>query len=235
MPDAPRRTDAPHRTDDAAAHAPAPSSAALRDDPRPLRADARRNRRRLVDAAAAVFLEQGAEAPLELVARAADVGIGTLYRHFPGRPELLAAVLDDVVGDVIDEVRAARDDAPTAWDALVRATGWSPSLRVLLHLSRSVDGAATATGGPLRPQVDAALGIVGEIVVAAQAEGAVRSDVSAGDVLLLAAATSRALPLDGEAAENAYRRANALVLAALRPAGAEPLPGTPVELTDVPV
>jgi AcrR family transcriptional regulator len=59
---------------------------------RRLRADAVRNRARLLDAAAAMFAEHGAEVPLEDVARRADVGIGTLYRHFPTRDALVEAV-----------------------------------------------------------------------------------------------------------------------------------------------
>ncbi len=59
---------------------------------RPLRADARRNRDGLLSAALAAFNRDGAEVPLEVVARDAGVGIGTLYRHFPSREALLAAV-----------------------------------------------------------------------------------------------------------------------------------------------
>lgn len=59
---------------------------------RPLRADAKRNRDALLAAALTVFTRDGAEAPLEVVAREAGVGIGTLYRHFPSREALLEAV-----------------------------------------------------------------------------------------------------------------------------------------------
>jgi AcrR family transcriptional regulator len=50
---------------------------------KPLRADARRNRERIVSAARTVFAEQGAEAQIDDIARAAGVGVGTVYRHFP--------------------------------------------------------------------------------------------------------------------------------------------------------
>jgi len=56
------------------------------------RADAQRNRERLVDAAKAAFAEAGAEVSLEEIARRAGVGIGTLYRHFPSRDAIVAAV-----------------------------------------------------------------------------------------------------------------------------------------------
>src|SRR5579859_1336459 len=66
--------------------------------PRPMRADAQRNYARLLDAASAAFLEHGADdVSLEEIARRAGVGIGTLYRHFPARQDLLEAVYRDQV------------------------------------------------------------------------------------------------------------------------------------------
>src|ERR1700745_1738913 len=74
--------------------------------PRPaeqLRADARQNRTRLISAATAAFAEKGADAPLEDIARRAGVGIGTLYRHFPSRLDLQAAVFRTQVGAVCEK------------------------------------------------------------------------------------------------------------------------------------
>ena len=69
--------------------------------PRPKRADARRNYEKLLAAAREEFTEEGTGATLEDVARRAGVGIGTLYRHFPTRQDLLEAVyLDEVAGDL---------------------------------------------------------------------------------------------------------------------------------------
>jgi AcrR family transcriptional regulator len=84
---------------------------------RPKRADARRNYEKLLAAARDAFAEDGTSASLEDIARRAEVGIGTLYRHFPTRPDLLEAVY-------VDEVEAmARSAADLAdlppWDALV--------------------------------------------------------------------------------------------------------------------
>jgi AcrR family transcriptional regulator len=70
---------------------------AARAAPRRLRADAERNRAALLDAAREVFAEQGLEAPLEEIALRAGVGIGTLYRRFPTRTQLVAAALVDKV------------------------------------------------------------------------------------------------------------------------------------------
>ncbi|HYJ13540.1 MAG TPA: helix-turn-helix domain-containing protein [Thermomicrobiales bacterium] len=70
---------------------------------RPMRADARRNYERLLTAASDVFMEEGTSAALEEVARRADVGIGTLYRHFPSREDLLDAVMQSSFQRLHDE------------------------------------------------------------------------------------------------------------------------------------
>src|SRR5580693_8440781 len=84
---------------------------------RPKRADARRNYEKVVAAAREAFAEGGAATSLEEIARRAQVGIGTLYRHFPTRQALLEAVY---VGEVQDLCRSAADlDDLPPWDALV--------------------------------------------------------------------------------------------------------------------
>ncbi|MCW2549632.1 MAG: transcriptional regulator, partial [Mycobacterium sp.] len=70
---------------------------------RPLRADARRNRDALVRAASEVFRTRGADVALQEIAEAADLGIGTLYRHFPQREWLIAAVYEQTVEQLCAE------------------------------------------------------------------------------------------------------------------------------------
>jgi AcrR family transcriptional regulator len=83
----------------------------------PKRADARRNYEKLLAAAAEAFAEDGANASLEDIARRAEVGIGTLYRHFPTRHALLEAVYIDEVEEMSRAAADLTDLAP--WDALV--------------------------------------------------------------------------------------------------------------------
>src|SRR5438046_6520365 len=78
----------------------------------PRRADARRNRERLLAAATSAFAEQGADAPLEDIARRAGVGIGTLYRHFPTRLDLQAAVFRSQVSAVCGKGDELLEQAP---------------------------------------------------------------------------------------------------------------------------
>src|SRR5437764_1890231 len=84
---------------------------------RPKRADARRNYEKVLTAAREAFAEGGESTALEEIARRAEVGIGTLYRHFPNRQALLEAVYVD---EVVDLCRSADDlDSLDPWDALV--------------------------------------------------------------------------------------------------------------------
>ncbi|HEY1853343.1 MAG TPA: helix-turn-helix domain-containing protein [Solirubrobacterales bacterium] len=87
--------------------------------PRPKRADARRNYEKLLAAAREAFATQGTGATLEDIAARAGVGIGTLYRHFPTRPDLLEAVYLDEVRAICDSAAKYEDLPP--WEAL---TGW---------------------------------------------------------------------------------------------------------------
>src|SRR3954452_6185705 len=87
---------------------------------RGLRADAHRNRQHLLAAARDVFVEQGADAPLDEIARRAGVGIATLYRRFPERAALIRAVVVDVLQAVGDEARRALDEEPDTFQALAR-------------------------------------------------------------------------------------------------------------------
>jgi AcrR family transcriptional regulator len=83
-----------------------------------MRADARRNRTRLIEAALDLLLESGREPPLDAVARNAGVGIGTLYRHFPDRNDLLNGVADCVLDRAVEAAEAALADSNTGHDAL---------------------------------------------------------------------------------------------------------------------
>src|SRR5262249_16759489 len=88
--------------------------------PRRLRADARNNRRRLVEAARDVLIERGPAAPLDEIARRAGTGIATLYRHFPDRQALIRDVILDTLLRTNDEARQAASEEPDPSRALAR-------------------------------------------------------------------------------------------------------------------
>ncbi len=160
-----------------------------------MRADARRNRDRLVSVASEVVAEQGAEASLEEIARRAGVGSATLHRHFPSRLALLDAVFAERVAALCDlamELRAS----PEAGEALVR---W---LRELVRHAVSNRGLATSlaqgTGDSCHTRILAA----GEALVSsAQERGAIRREVATGELLQLANGIALAATEDEELAD----------------------------------
>jgi AcrR family transcriptional regulator len=85
---------------------------------RPMRADATRNRARLVVAARAVLTDRGSSATVEEIAKTADVGVGTLYRHFPRRIDLVEAVYREDVDELVGHA-GEQGDATDAWQGLV--------------------------------------------------------------------------------------------------------------------
>jgi AcrR family transcriptional regulator len=109
----------------------APKPPALAE--RPKRADARRNYDKLVTTAREVFAEQGSDATLEEISRRAGVGIGTLYRHFPARENLVEAAYFDGVEEMCAAV--ARHEGEDPWDALkgwlLELVGFAATKRVL--------------------------------------------------------------------------------------------------------
>lgn len=148
---------------------------------RPLRADARRNRDRLIAAAAACFAEHGVGTSLEEIARRAGVGIGTLYRHFPTREHLVEAVYRreiDLLSAAAEDLsaRLPPDVALAEWLQLMvgyTATkrGMADSLRVLFD--RKVFG-----DGPSRVSR-----MLEELLSRAAEAGTIRRDVEATDVM----------------------------------------------------
>ena len=152
---------------------------------RPLRADARRNRDRLLAAAREVLAARGSEAAMDEIAKAADVGVGTLYRHFPRRIDLVEAVyLEDVDGLVALADEVTGRDAP--WQALrmwllgfVRYAQAKRTFLTELHeaFEKSPD---LALSSRLRIHTAAEL-----VLTRAQQAGVARDDIDAADLMQL--------------------------------------------------
>jgi AcrR family transcriptional regulator len=151
--------------------------------PQPGRADARRNRERLLEAATAAFASTGAAVSLESIARDAGVGIGTLYRHFPTREALVEAVyraeLAEVSASAGDLLKRHRPvDALRRWmdryaSFVAAKQGMAESLR------------AIALAGAIEPSETRAsiVGAVGLLLEAGAQDGSLRADVRADDVV----------------------------------------------------
>jgi AcrR family transcriptional regulator len=144
-----------------------------------MRADALRNREQIVSAAQVLFISRGPDVPMEDVARAAGVGVGTLYRRFPDRCSLLTAVATNVLDTLAGKLREARAAEPTAWDALVHYLGdWAEFRLGLLHdpLCESMPDRVAADADVRQSQLTW-LDLLDQLVRDAQGEGALRPDV----------------------------------------------------------
>jgi AcrR family transcriptional regulator len=154
--------------------------------PRATRADARRNRDRLLDAARRVFGERGADAPLDEIARRAGVGSGTLYRHFSSRDALMAALAHDAFTKLEREAAALRDadrprDALFAWlHALIEYTATTRGLANALVASQKDVSSA------LQPPCALIEDTTATLLDRAQAAGLVRPDIRDDDLGRLA-------------------------------------------------
>jgi len=198
--------------------------------PLALRADARRNRAQVLAAARDVFVEQGADAPLDEVARRAGVGIATLYRRFPDRTALMRAVALDVLERVGTEARLALAEEPDAMSALVRYMHRALDFRIAAVMPALLGRLSFVADEDIRRARDGAVAPVREMIERAQREGSLRPDVAYGDVGLMLVRLSRPLPgafpreLDDELAHRHVE----LLVQGLRPPGAQagpPLPG----------
>ena len=166
---------------------------------RPKRADARRNYEKLLVAARAAFTEADTEASLEDIARRAGVGIGTLYRHFPTRKDLLEAVYVDEV-EAISRSAADLGDLPP-WGALFE---WLHQFVGYVRTKQALAGELFAEAGPA-PDVFAncrtALYSAGTpLLERAQQSGDVRADVDITDVLHLVGGIAKIATADPEQA-----------------------------------
>lgn len=196
-----------------------------------LRADARQNREQILAAAHTLFLEQGVGAPMEEVARQAGVGVGTLYRRFPDRAALIAAVAEDLVDRLVAEMSEARAEEPDAWHALCRFLRVCTRSRLALPTpDPSVLPHKLPVLSPaLHRRRDELLAILDGLVRQAQADGDMRTDVGAGDVTMLIGVLIRRAPLaPAVMSERLPPRFAELMLASLRADAGGTLPGPPV-------
>jgi AcrR family transcriptional regulator len=159
------------------------------------RADARRNRAKLVTAAREAFARDGTSASLEDIARRAEVGIGTLYRHFPTRLDLVEAIYVDEVEALCDSAGEVAGLAP--WDALV---GW---LRRVVSYVAAKQALAEELFAHMGPDAEVfmscrvAIYTTGEPLLArAQQTGAVRPDTDFDEVIRMVGAIAKIAPAD---------------------------------------
>jgi AcrR family transcriptional regulator len=159
-----------------------------------MRADARRNRTRILDAARALVAETGIGVTMEDIARRAGVAVGTLYRHFPAKEDLVAAVVEDGtarVAELAEQALAAVDrgaHAGTELAALFRAVAERHATdRAFKAATGQLDHDLESTVARAEPgsAADRAMRAITTLLDRARAAGAVRSDTTLTDLVML--------------------------------------------------
>jgi AcrR family transcriptional regulator len=197
---------------------------------RPLRADAARNRARLLEAAKAVFAERGLDATMDEIARRAGVGVGTAYRRFRNRDDLINALLEERLDEfmgIVDEALAEPDPWRALTSFLERAMKMQAEDRGFKELQLQSDEGRERLRmfrARLRP-------LVAELMRRAREAGELRDDVVEDDVLLVSLMTGAVGDFSASVEPQLWRRALAIQLDGLRarPADPTPLPVGPLQ------
>ena len=200
-----------------------PAATAAAPPERPRRADAQRNYGRVLKAARAVMATKGLDAQMDEIAKRAGVGVGTVYRHFPTKETLVAALADDRFQRLAEYAREAlAEDEP------------GPAFERFLHRGGELQASDLALSEVMRDMgtvmSDAAeraglLELTRQVLRRAQEAGAIRRDVQAEDVPMvmcgIGTTTCHPAPFIGP---EAWRRFLAIVLDGMREQDSEPLP-----------
>ncbi|HUI49119.1 MAG TPA: TetR/AcrR family transcriptional regulator [Acidimicrobiia bacterium] len=197
----------------------------------PRRADARRNRERVLAAAEAVFAESGLKAPVDEVARRAGVGVGTVCRNFPTKQALVEAVVGAMYETLLGEAETALadPDPARAFEQFVTGLPAFQARHRALADQMANERQLESASGPR----DELLRAVSELVTRAQAAGAVRDDIGPGDVSMLFAGVAHATAVAGDLQPMLRERYVRIILDGLRAEHATELPGRPLDFTQI--
>jgi AcrR family transcriptional regulator len=199
----------------------APERPATADDPacRPRRADAQRNRQRVLDAAFEVFAAEGEDASMDAIARRACVGVGTVYRHFSTKEALIEALVQVRFEEMLARVEAAVERDDDAWAAIVELFNHAASLdardRIFAQMNdpRQIPGVA--------PVLEQLLVGWGTLIARAKAQGTLRQDFGADDIPCVMCGLANVVM--SASSEAHWRRYLDILLAGLRAVRADAL------------
>jgi AcrR family transcriptional regulator len=185
---------------------------------RPLRADAARNRAKVLAAARDVFADDGLEAEMAAIAERADVGVGTVYRHFPTKEALLAALANAHFERLADNAEAAMAEGGTAWEVFERVIWRNATATAEDHGMCDVlaQAAPTMAALPPSPRLQA---IGAQLMDAAVAEGSARPDATGEDIPMMMCGFGKVASLErrrGETGGFSWRRYLTIMLDGLR-------------------
>jgi AcrR family transcriptional regulator len=194
---------------------------------RPLRRDAQANRDRIVAAARTAFAADGVDVPVEEIARRASVGMGTLYRHFPAKEDLIDAVLEDA----FEEFIGAAEQALAVEDAWAGFRGFLERVFALHAANRGLkDVIATRVHGQARAEAmrRRIRPLLRRLVERAHEQGALRPDFTPEDMPLVFWTSGRVIEATADVAPDLWRRYLGLLLDGLRAEAASSLPHPPL-------
>ena len=181
---------------------------------KPLRADARRNREKILVAARAVFAEQGVDAQMDDVARHADVGVGTVYRHFPTKEALLNALTDELFAVIAVHTRTLLT-LEDPWEAFTRALWFGAEKTAGDRAFTEIMAAQQKWPARTCPGKEDLLVTVGELMERCKAAGRMRQDAMVEDIGLLMCGVGSASQME-HPVPDAWRRHLAIMLDGLR-------------------
>jgi len=183
---------------------------------RPLRADARRNREKVVAAASAAFAESGLEAQVEDIARRAGVGVGTVYRHFPTKDALVDALAMQHFEQLADIAEAACEEAGAPWE-IFSATIWRSATAAAGDVAwcEIIGGHPSAVQAAARDQQRLAAA-TGTLIARAQAAGVMREDATVHDIRTIMCGFGHVAAAQRAGAEMDWTRYLAIALDGLR-------------------
>jgi AcrR family transcriptional regulator len=151
---------------------------------RPLRADAQRNRDRLLAAAVRAFSGGAADATLEGIAKQAGVGIGTLYRHFPTREALIEAAYRNELAAVCDAVPELLHEHPPVAALREWMNRFVDYMTTKIGMAEALRAVIAGGANPYAQSRERLAGAIAALLGAGAADGLLRADVSADDVLI---------------------------------------------------
>jgi AcrR family transcriptional regulator len=189
------------------------------------RADARRNRERVLSAARAQFAANGLDAQVDDIARAADVGVGTVYRHFPTKEALLEALAADRFKRLAEWAREALQ-APDAWEGFCGFLRRSAELGANDRLLSEAMAERDAFQGAQREK-DELMEATAALVERAQAAGELRPEIGAQDIAMLMCGLGRATGPGSFDHAMSWERYLEIIIAGLRATGSSQFPLPP--------
>ena len=186
---------------------------------RPLRADARRNREKVLEAARYVFSENGREAQMDDVARRAGVGVGTVYRHFPTKEALIEALMLAAFHSIAAEAERALKEIEDPWEAFATVVRHGAEVmsadRAMSEVFASIPGVAESAV----PTIDGLRATTEALIRRAQEAGALRPDAIVDDIPMLMCGIGSATKKEHRCPD-AWRRHLSIVLDGLRASAA---------------